>query len=1100
MTVTPHLTQPIANLATTITRLRQMTQVDVSDRWRCCPTDLSTAEALQPTTWQAWPLASLNEKGHIAWESGRAVRWLAQEIEIPAALQDYPLEGLTLRLALTYWTDQAEVYVQGQKVQEGDLFDHSCRVLLAESVQPRQRIGVALRLVSPGHDDGALMRSRCLYEFPTALESTLDLVPVEPGFVADELEVLQAYLELLAPGRLPELARSLEVLAWEKAGDRPVFDQSLLMLRRSLTSFSDWIKQRQIWLMGHSHLDLVWLWTWEETLIVTDRTFSSVLDLQKAFPNLTFGHSSPVLYEWVQRHRPELFDQIQAKIQSGHWEVLGSTWVEPELNLLSGESLVRQVLHGQRYCLQTFGRVSPIAWLPDSFGFCWQLPQIFTQGGIKYLATQKLTWNDTTQFPYSAFWWQAPDGSRLFTWMSSAVGEQVDPVKMGRYGASWESRTGIPTALWLIGVGDHGGGPTRDMLEVAQRWQRSPLFPQIQFSTVQPYLEHLKAQGYRAGSQAENGSGMEPRSQMADFPVWQDEIYLECHRGSYTTHGDQKRWNRRCEEGLYQAELFASFAQWIAGQPYPQDKLDQAWQKVLFNQFHDILPGSSIRAVFEETDPNWEQAAATCQMVIEQSLAAIAAHIALPEPPQPNCRPVVVFNPLNWVRADRVTLAQDQWAAGTSQVYSQDGSPVLTQQTHNGSLIFWAESIPALGYQVFWIGPALEPGLEQLSSLDLSKSPVLENAALRVTIDPQTGTLTSVFDKLQQREVLSGPGNELQAFQDGRLYWDAWNIQPDYADHPYGSATLAAWQWLEQGPVRQVIQVVRKLGQSTFWQCYSLEANQPQLQIETQADWQERHTLLKVAFPLAVAAEAATYEIPCGAIARPTAPQNERDRAKWEVPALRWADLSQTDQSTGQRYGVSLLNNCKYGYDSQPSQLRLTLLRGSVWPDPEADRGHHSFTYALYPHSGDWREAETVHRGYELNQPLQGLILPSLPKPALASSTQQFLPPTASLLNLGDNSLVLMALKPAENEPNHWILRCYEAQGETTSLQLGGDLGWQMIQSVNLLEQAIAEPTPNSGSTTQLASLQESSPTAPVISPWKIVSFKVKPTITITRQ
>ncbi len=1006
-----------------------------------------------------WGDAPLDAKGHIAWSSGRQVLWLAQKLIIPQHLQGYPLEGLSLRLALTWWAEAAQIFVNGVRVQEGDLFDCSVRVLLSSSVTPGEQFDVALRLVSPGHDDGALVRSLCLYDVETWHAASL-----HPGFVADELAVLQRYLDL-APEKLA-MAAAVAEIDWSALPDRQKMQRSLLSLRNKLVaSHSTFIKQRRIQLVGHAHLDLAWLWPVSETWDVAQRTFESVLKLQQDFP-LTFCHSTPALYAWIEQHRPDLFAAIQQQVAAGRWEAVGGLWVEPELNLINGESIVRQLLYGQRYVLEKFGAVSTIAWLPDSFGFCATLPQILALGGIEYFVTQKLQWNDTTKFPHQVFWWQSPDGTKVFGLMSAPIGEGVDPVKMAAYACDWEKQTGLGESLWLPGVGDHGGGPTRDMLEVAQRWQQSPLFPCLEFSTAASYLEQLSTQ----------------HSELRT-PTWTDELYLEFHRGCYTTHAEQKRWNRRCEGLLYQAELFASLATLSAGTPYPKAKLEAAWKQVLFNQFHDILPGSSIPQVYADANEAWQEAERVGTQILQQSLEAIASQIVccLPHASGSGVSsplPLLVFNSLNWQRSEVVSVALSgipphgqEW-----HVYDLSGQHVLSQVEEGATLLFLAADIPSVGYRLFWLClEEVHTETEECSQLRRNQQPtlptamVLENELLRVSVDVKTGDLGSIFDKVHEREVLhEAGGNQLQAFQDRGQYWDAWNIDPNYTQHPLPPTQLKSIQWIG-GPVQQRVRVVRQLGQSEFCQDYILQTGASVLKIATSVDWQERQTLVKVAFPLNLEADYATYEIPCGAIQRPTQPKTPEEQAKWEVPALRWADLTQNE------YGVSLLNDSKYGYDCQPNQLRLTLLRSPNWPDPDADRGLHEFTYAIYPHGGSWQSAHTVRRGYELNLPLQ-VICPSIDA-SDKDASDNTLPAVGRLLDLSGENLIVMAFKQSEDDPHQWILRCYECHGDPGELSLRSDLPLSVAHTVDLLELSV--PSPPSGERSFR------------IEPWKIVSFAV---------
>lgn len=1076
-----------------IEQLRSFCQVNLQSTWLYQESDLVITDVVAADL-SHWQPAQLNAKEHIAWTGGKKVLWLVQRLVVPQDLHGYPLAGLSLRLVLVWWADSAEIYVNGELVLEGDLFDCSPRVLLSQGVTPGEEFTVALRLVSPGHCDGALVRSLLVYE------SYVDNNP-DPGFVADELAVVQLYLEKFAPEKLDVLAAMVGEITNRRGTEdteeeKGELVQSFLSLRQNLIQ-SDILApllkatdiKSKIFLLGHAHLDLAWLWPVSETWNAAQNTFESVLKLQEDFPELIFCHSSPALYAWIEEHRPDLFRAIQAQVAAGRWEVVGGMWVEPELNLIAGESIVRQLLYGQRYIQEKFGQLSTVEWVPDSFGFCATLPQFFANAGIEYFVTQKLRWNDTTKFDYGAFWWRSPDGSEVFSLMSALIGESIDPLKMATYTLEWQTQTSLPESLWLPGVGDHGGGPTRDMLETAQRWQKSPLFPDLEFTTAEKYLRQISKGGTRqeAGGTRQEAGDNSDNSPL--FPTWNDELYLEFHRGCYTTHGDQKRWNRRCENLLYQAELFATLATVGCGVTYPKAEIEAAWKFVLFQQFHDILPGSSITQVYTDALPQWQQVEQVGTKILQESLLAIASHITLSEPPKPDSLPIFVFNSLNWQRSEVISVALPTPPTTTQewQIYDASGKQLVSQLSEPSTILFLATEIPPVGYRIFWLSPSL-PNTDEINRVSLSSPPllpdwILENEFLRVVIDPDTGDLSSVFDKTYQREVLSGAGNQLQAFKDSGQYWDAWNIDPNYAQHPLPSTNLQSIQWLEQGPVQSRVRVVRQLGESEFCQDYILQNGSRLLNIATIVNWQENHVLVKAAFPLNIEADFATYEIPCGAIRRPTKPQTPAEQAKWEVPALRWADLTAEDTQTNttipNRYGVSLLNDCKYGYDSKPNQLRLTLLRSSNWPDSEADRGFHEFKYTLYPHAHSWESAHTVRRGYELNIPLQVIFNWPLAQPsATANSTIE----GVSFLDLSAENLILMALKPSEDDPQQLILRCYESHGETAELSLQSDLGLNLGNTVDLLERSAS---------TEFSSQQQ----ILMIQPWKIANFKVIPAI-----
>ncbi|MBR8827850.1 MAG: alpha-mannosidase [Gomphosphaeria aponina SAG 52.96 = DSM 107014] len=1047
-------------LKQTITKLYQLSQVDVQSTWRYSPRD-QVCPVNEPLHWN---IAPLNAKGYVIFPRGNQVQWLVQKFIVPPSLHDYPLAGLSLRLVLTWWAELAEIFVNGKLVQVGDLFDSSAPILLTSAATSNQIFLVALRLISPGHDLGALMRSKLIYEATN----------LDPGFVADELTILSNYLTTFAPEQLNFLETAVSQIDWSCLSDAQKFNHTLSLLRQNLLPLSAIIKQRCFYLLGHAHLDLAWLWTTAETYTVAQRTFTSVLNLQQDFPSLTFCHSTPALYAWIENHRPALFAAIQKAVSLGKWEVLGGMWVEPEVNLISGESLVRQLLYGQQYFQAKFGKVTQVAWLPDSFGFPWQLPQILHQSGIKYFVTSKLHWHDTTTFPYGCFWWEAPDGTRIFTILSppNVTGVMdTNPITMTNYSVSWEQQTGLQDIFWLPGVGDHGGGPTRDMLEVQQRWLHSPFFPQMEFTTAFDYLQRIC---YSPPLGKGDNKG---------FPVWRDELYLEFHRGCYTNYIKQKYFNRYCEGLLYQGELFSSLAillqeRVLIAAQFPmqkkqitkqlnsqevKEKIQAAWKKVLFNQFHDILPGTGIGEVFVEANKAWEEVVAWGEEIVDESLKAIAAHIILPFPPEKEGKPIFIFNPLNWKRSEVVTVSLPP---GNWEIYNLEGEKLPTQLTNNNSLLFLAENIPAVGYRCFWLVPVNQPlGKGEVRMERSEEEFILENELLRGEINPETGDIKSIWDKIEGREILSGPGNQLQSFQDEGQYWDAWNIDPNYQQYPLPPTELNNIAYLEKGPIQWRVRVVRKLGKSEFVQDYLLQINSPVLKITTQVNWQETHVLVKAAFPLNLVSNFATYEIACGAINRSNRPVTAAEKAKWEVAGHRWADLTENNN-----YGVSLLNNCQYGYDSQPSQLRLTLLRSSTWPDPKADRGKiHHFTYGLYPHRGGWQSGKTVHKGYELNLPLQVV----LGEKVAARKGDLQLPSVGKLLDLGAENLILMALKPAEADAG-WILRCYECHGERAELNLTSDLDLTLGAGVDLLERDLPAGAKMS------------------VEPWKIVSFRVE--------
>jgi alpha-mannosidase len=1138
-------------LGEVVDRLRACTQIEALDNWQSCDTDIPASQIDRLYSFP-WGKPTINPKNHITWAKGSQVLWLRQKViipkSLPKSLDSYPLAGLSLRLALTWWAAAAQVFIDGKLIQEGDLFDAQARVLLQEIVTAGAEVEVMLRLVSPAHDQGALVRSTLIYELPyKSFQSTPELQLLDLSFIADQIAVYQQYLN---PEELKKLANLTSQISWKLLSELEQFNLSINNWYQSLSQLGlpQIIQQKQINLLGHAHLDMAWLWEVAETYQVAQRTFTSVINLQKDFPELIFCHSTPALYQWIEQNCPELFAIIQAKVQQGTWELVGGMWIEPEMNLISGESIARQLLYGQRYYQDKFGQTTQVAWLPDTFGFCATLPQFLKLADINYFVTQKLDWNDTNKFPYPLFWWESVDGSRVLSLMSNPIGEGIEPVKIATYGANWEAKTGLKNHLWLMGVGDHGGGPSRDMLETVKRWQLninscinypvnysiktllSPelppellvsststvAFPQLRFTRAVDYLEQIAEEVKSLNISPEISPEI-----FSPLPIWRDELYLEFHRGCYTTHADQKYYNRYCEGLLYEVELLASIATLSTGKIYPQELITKLWQQVLFNQFHDILPGTSIPEVFITANQEWQEVIHLGNELWEDSWQAIFRQINLSPPDSLNdhenyqtkiehkLQPIIVFNSLNWQRTEVVSLkipAQllDVLAFNQSenqfepQLENQSNQPLWSIVDNNNQsvssqrsssdpryLLFLAEDIPSIGFRVFWLKFNSSQSRENPQSIqdnqDINQDTyqkinqelwLLENELLRVLVDPKIGDLAQVFDLVHDREVLQPKGgNQLQFWQDQGQYWDAWNIDPDYAQFPLPGADLVSIAYLERGKVRQSIRVVRKFRNSTFIQDYVLDIHSPLLKIVTTVDWQESHVLVKAAFPLTVTSDVATYEIPCGTIDRPTQPITVADKAKWEVPALRWADLSnqsnQSDQTnqtnqTNQNYGVSLLNNCKYGYDAQPDQLRLTLLRGSHWPDPHADRTQHQFTYALYPHQGNYQQARTIYKGYELNLPLktsteaisnlQASSMPNILNTEDTKSHSYFID-RHSWCSLDTENLIITALKQSETSTKEWIIRCYEIGSSTTYFALHNSLGLIPAHRVNLLEE-----------------------------------------------
>jgi alpha-mannosidase len=746
-------------------------------------------------------------------------------------------------------------------------------------------------------------------------------------------------------------------------------------------------------------------------------------------------------------------DEIKQRIKEGRWEIVGGMWVEPDLNMPDGESTVRSLLVGKRWYKQAYGVDVRIGWNPDSFGYTWQLPQIYKKSGVDYFVTQKMTWNDTNQLPFKLFWWESPDGSKVLTYFpNDYANDNLNPVRLS-YGLSVgaERSPGMTEIMDLYGIGDHGGGPTRAVLDEGMRWmQPDKVVPKMQFGTAQSYFTNIESK-LSADSPmwdyASIAKGYKPPQTPSDgevaIPTWKSELYFEYHRGVMTTQANHKRNMRESSEWALNAEKAASLA-WLDGNRYPGEELTEAWKKITFNQFHDLAAGSGIGIIYKEAQQDYDQVRWATNEISQKALKTLAAEV--------NTRvaagvPVLVFNPVGWQRSGtvEVDVQMPAPAAGGVSVLDAANRVVLSKvlesdaKTNSYKLLILAKDVPSLGYEVLHVVPGAKPFASDLKVEGLT----LENANLKVTVDKQTGCITSIYDKKTKFEALAAGacGNQLQTFKDTPKEYDAWNIDPGTLDHVTPITNADSVELIEKGPFQGVIRVTRTWQSSKFVQDIILQDGADQLDVANDIDWHETHVLLKAAFPLAATSSMATYEIPYGSIDRPTTRNNSWEQAQFEVPALRWADLSD-----GQ-HGFSLLNESKFGYDDKDNVLRLTLLRSPTWPDPDADRGREHFHFALYPHAGDWKQALTVRHGYDYNYKLKAMQV---------EAHTGAMPAEHSYVSVTPENVVLTAVKKAE-DADALIFRVYEWAGKSGDVQIHVPKGTTGATVTNLMEKPEGE-------------------------------------------
>nr|WP_246246712.1 alpha-mannosidase [Paenibacillus lemnae] len=777
-------------------------------------------------------------------------------------------------------------------------------------------------------------------------------------------------------------------------------------------------------MVGQSHIDIAWLWPVRETVRKVSRTFSTVCTLMEKYPDFKYSQSQPILYAFVKEHYPDLYEKIKPRIAEGRWELVGGMWVEPDLNIPNGESLVRQILHGQLFYEKEFGKRSEIEWLPDTFGYCASLPQLLKQANVKYFMTTKLGWNDTNKFPYDLFNWVGIDGTSLLSYQNHGVNEHTIPKDIHEHWESFGHKDQQDELMLLYGHGDGGGGVTHEMVEYVRRGDLMPGQPKVRFATAADFFASIE-------------------QNQPELPKWQGDLYLELHRGTFTTHSKNKRYNRHSERLYREAEIWGSFSSADPSITHVGSDLEKGWKLILLNQFHDIIPGTSIPEAYVTSNAEYEQIFEIGEQALGSSLEAITSNV---DTSARQGQAYAVFNSLGWKRQETITITGGSELLGV-EVYDEQGllnSDIrLNADEKTYELYVQVKDIPGFGYKTIWVSPNQNDVQEMASAADSKFPEVLDTPFYTLTFN-DLGEITSWVDKGTGRELIPAgqKANELQLFHDRPTYWDAWDIDPRYEEQRAEHVELVSRELVLEGHTKKVLTFSWKLSQSTVHQEITLYEDRRRVDFETFVDWKEDHKLLKVAFPVDIVAAKAAYEIPFGALERPTHRNTSWEQAQFEVCGYRWADLSENG------FGVSLLNDCKYGYDIKDGIMRLSLLRAPSWPDVAADRGTHVFTYSLYPHEGNWGQAHTVREAAELNTPSQII--------KIDSSGSLSLPASHSWLSLNSDHVVLDTIKPAENGEGT-IIRLYESAGGREKITITWPQTAAQVVNVNLLEDELGQ-------------------------------------------
>lgn len=769
--------------------------------------------------------------------------------------------------------------------------------------------------------------------------------------------------------------------------------------------------------IGHTHIDVAWWWTVAQTREKVCRSFATVLKLMEEYPDYKFMSSQPQLYYFLKERYPELYEQIKKRVAEGRWEPEGGMWVEADCNLTSGESLVRQFLYGKRFFKEEFGVDNRILWLPDVFGYSGALPQIMAKCGIDYFMTTKLAWNQFNKMPYDTFRWRGIDGTEILTHLITTLGVGQDekdffttyngmlhPDAILGGWHRYQQKDINNDILISYGYGDGGGGPTREMLETSSRMDKGiEGVPKVRQAFARTYFDELKER-------------VEGNKRL---PTWEGELYFEYHRGTYTSMARNKRSNRKAELHMMDLELLGVLADPKVA--YPDEELDGLWHGILINQFHDILPGSSIHEVYEVTKKEYEEMEAQISVLTDERVRALIRE----------GEGVTVLNTTGFERDDVVELGD----CDAEALLDENGSVYPVQQTRKGAVAF-VKDLPSKGYKTFG---KVSAGEEKRPFCLSPDSHALETPFYQVVFD-KNGCIGQIYDKENDRNVLKPgeAGNLMRVYEDKPIYYDNWDVDIYYTEKFWDVTDLRGFSWVEMGPVRATLRLERQFSHSTITQEIHFYADLRRIDFETTVDWKEHQSLLKVHFPVDVHTDEATFEIQYGNVTRKTHRNTSWDKARFESCGQKWMDVSEG------HYGVSLLNDCKYGHSVKDSCIGLTLIKSGTEPNPTTDQEMHFFTYSLYPHAETWKAAGTVPQAFFLNQPA---LVSKGGKPG-----ESF-----SLASLNVPNVVLETVKKAE-DGDGVILRMYECENARTPVTLTFNRPFASAESCNCLEEPDGEP------------------------------------------
>ncbi len=939
------------------------------------------------------------------WGGHREYFWFETTITIPEKFHNKAVEYKLITGRESEWdavNPQFSLYVDG-KLRQGMDMNHTTCVLEENAVGGRS-YRIVLSAFTGDKNFNLYLRSsiravdRKTEKYYYDLKVPYDTAMLLPEDSDEHILIIKALNESL---NLLDLRQERSNLYYE----------SLDRAQENITKeFYDKYQDKnkpQIFCIGHTHIDVAWQWTLAVTRDKAVRSFSTALELMRIYPEYKFMSSQPQLYKYVKEDCPEVYEEIKERVKEGRWETDGGMWIEADCNIASGESLVRQFIHGKKFFMDEFGKENNILWLPDVFGYSAALPQIMKKCRIKYFMTTKISWNEFNKLPYDTFMWEGIDGTRILTHFSPSrdyKGGLVDggprpdyeneyfttynaflrPLQVKGAWQRYQQKHINKEVLMSFGYGDGGGGTTKEEVENQRRTQKPiPGLPQTFMSTANNFFNTLE------NNVKDNRY----------LPTWVGELYLEYHRGTYTSMARNKKYNRASEFCYKNAEFLSLLSNKFAKVDYPSSTIFEGWECILLNQFHDILPGSSIKEVYDESKEQYEDILEKGSNIIKNATASIAANIDAKK------GSIVVFNPNSHIATDVVAI---------------EGKSLL------------ACNVPANGYKVFDMK-------DMAAKSDYPKATIkeMENQYFLIKFN-ESGQFSSIYDKRAKRELLKEGkcGNVIMSYEDRPHNYDAWDINNYYVEKSWEISQVSSMEVVNECDVKISVKITRPYLNSTIVQTITIYSDIPRIDIDNYIDWKEKQILLKTIFPFDIYTNEASFDIQYGNVKRPTHRNTSWDYARFEVLMHKWLDLSENG------YGVSILNDCKYGVSVCDSIVGLTMLKSGIFPNPVADQEEHIFTYSILPHIGGLREAGVIEQAYQINNKLI---------PVLKETEGGNLKGSLSFVSTDKPNVVIEVIKKAEADDST-VIRLYECWGRRVDCKLMFDSKIRDIYLCDMLE------------------------------------------------